>query len=304
MIHRWHILGAGAMGRLLACQLAAAGLDICLVTRAGPAATFSQALDDLSQRRQLTLARIGADNLRACDVAGLWVTTKANDALQAVLSVLPALAPDAPVILMHNGMGVREQLVANAPSLQPYSAITTAGAYLDQTYDGAEPLLVHAGRGITRVGGNRTDAPAWFSAVSREPTGMRWEADIDRALWDKLLINCAINPLTAIHRCRNGALGAEPALWKQVVALCGELTQVSIARGHVCNESDLLARTRQVIDATAANQSSMLRDVVEGRPTELDAITGFLLREARRLQVPCPLNSALYERLDGLQPSY
>ena len=304
MIQRWHILGAGAMGRLLACKLQQAGINTCLITRTGPATRFNQTLDDLSELRHIPLYRAGIATLKKSEIGGLWVTTKANDALGAVKGVAHLLSQDAPVILMHNGMGVLEQLADHAPALRPFSAITTEGAYLEKAEPGAEPRLVHAGRGRTRVGRGHDAPPIWFAPFSDSSIGMSWETDIDQALWEKLLINAAINPLTALNHCPNGALATDPALWDQVIGLCGELAAVSSARGYAYDANDLVAKTREVIVVTAANQSSMLRDVLEGRPTELESITGFLLREAQRLQVPCPRNTALYRRLDGLHLSH
>ena len=170
---------------------------------------------------------------------------------------------------------------------------TTEGAYLE---DG---VVVHAGLGDTVIGRQAEPAPAWFAAFEASEERFAWTADIDAALWKKLLINCAINPLTAVHRCRNGALAEDPALAAAVAGLCEELEAVSAARGYPQAAGVVHGWAMAVIRQTAANQSSMLQDVLSERETEIEYITGYLVREAQRLQVPCPRNEELLAQLDS-----
>ncbi len=289
MIKRWHILGAGAMGRLFACKLLDAGLEPALLLRSG-----ASRRETLRRRRgeredALTCEAIGVNALEDADIQGLLVTTKANDAVAAVHSCQAALAPQAPVILLNNGMGVLEALADTGLNL--LAGTTTEGAYLE---DG---ILVHAGQGETVFGQEDAPAPAWFTPFADSAERFSWTDQIDDALWKKLLINCAINPLTALHRCRNGALLDNPVLRAEMELLCEELAAVSAARGNARGASCALDWALSVVQRTAANQSSMLQDVLQGRETEIRYITGYLLAEARRLGVPCPHNERLYRSL-------
>ncbi len=287
------------MGTLLACKLQKQGLSPTLVVRSGGAGTRSVRLQRDTDLEDLSLLTIGLDALEPDSIDGLWVCTKATDTAAAVHVVQPALRASAPLILLHNGMGVREQLLTLTPSLHPFSAITTEGAYLQYAAENSAATLVHAGLGETRVGRNNEQAPDWFSALQTHPLRLRWDTEIYATQWQKLLINCAINPLTALHRCHNGALSADQSLAAEVSTLCQELAAVSEAKGIACTAPALEAQTRKVIADTAANQSSMLQDVLADRKTEIAAITGYLLQEAKRLQVPCPINAALYRQLDA-----
>jgi 2-dehydropantoate 2-reductase len=190
-------------------------------------------------------------------------------------------------------MGVLEQLSAQDPELNLLAGTTTEGAYID------DDTLVHAGLGDTLIGRQGQPAPGWFAPFADSAERISWTADIDDALWKKLLINCAINPLTAMHRCRNGSLLDNPALRAQVELLCEELAAVSAARGSARGASCALNWALAVIQRTADNQSSMLQDVLQGRETEIRYITGYLVSEARRLGVPCPRNAALLAQLDS-----
>lgn len=293
MITQWHILGAGAIGRLFACKLAHAGFDPVLVVRHGQPGSVEQVLRRQRVESRIRLATVGVTALGPASVKGMFVTTKANDAAAAVDSAAHTLAPGAPVILLHNGMGVREQLSASRPALNLLAGTTTEGAYLEGN------VLVHAGVGDTVIGRQGEAQPDWFAPLADSDERFSWTADIDNALWKKLLVNCAINPLTAIHRCPNGQLLEDPALRQALEQVCRELAAVSAARGNDAAAREVSDWAKQVIRQTATNQSSMLQDVINHRATEIDFITGFLLREADRLGVPCPHNASLLRELDS-----
>ena len=294
MIPRWHILGAGAMGRLMACKLKRLGLEPVLLTRRDTAPILRQRLDRNAEEALFELACQCVADVEPAGIQGLLVTTKANQAVGAVGTVAPALAADAPVILLHNGMGVLERLASDHPRLALYAGSSTEGAYLDGE------LLVHAGLGDTVVGRQGCPAPRWFAPFADSAERFRWDEDIDAELWRKLLINCAINPLTALYRCRNGSLLDIPTLRAEVELLCEELAAISAARGHRRGASCALDWALAVIQATAGNKSSMLQDVERGRETEIEYITGYLVREAERLGVPCPRNARLLAQVRAL----
>jgi 2-dehydropantoate 2-reductase len=193
-------------------------------------------------------------------------------------------------------MGFAETLRKRLPHLDLYSGTTTEGAYQLGPRE-----ICHAGRGQTRVGQAGTANPApWFTQWEIAVPDSLWDANIEQALWLKLAINCAINPLTAIHRCPNGELLDNPDLEQQVQQLCLEIEQVSSAAGLGETVRGLHSSVAEVIRGTAANRSSMLQDVLAGRPTEIDYITGYLLELASRHGVPTPHNTAILDKIRSL----
>ena len=112
-----------------------------------------------------------------------------------------------------------------------------------------------------------------------------------------MAVNCAINPLTALHGCANGELAQRPELARKVTALCNEITQVSYAAGFTSTAQSLPQTVTEVIKKTAANRSSMLQDVSAGRQTEIDYITGYLLRTAKDHGIVAPHNTEMFERI-------
>jgi 2-dehydropantoate 2-reductase len=118
--------------------------------------------------------------------------------------------------------------------------------------------------------------------------------------WEKLVINAIINPLTALSGETNGSLLTRQ---EEVEALCHELMPLLLREGFNLPEEAWVARVMDVATATAPNYSSMQQDLAAGRPTEIDYITGFILREAQPLGLHMPLLQQLYDAISHRSPA-
>lgn len=202
----------------------------------------------------------------------------------------PDGTPQTLVVTLQNGVGNREALAQALGDERVGQGVTSLGATL------LGPGRVrHAGQGVTVFG--RAPDPAGMAALAAlfDACGLPAELsdDLDALVWSKLAINAGINALTALLRVHNGALASTPqarALLEQAVA---EAVAVARARGVALREDEMQARALAVAQATGANRSSMLQDVLRGSPSEIATINGAVAREGRRLGVPTPLNDAL-----------
>ncbi len=287
----WHVLGAGAIGCLFATALQRAGCPTTLLLRQGYGA--APVTVTVEREGSASSAELPVSSPSDCGhISQLLVTTKAQDVCAAVLSVAHRLDSASQVLLLSNGMGFAEQLQAALPLPVYFFGTTTEGAYRASRWH-----IHHAGRGLTRVGRPGCALPpSWFEQWSQAIQPGHWDADIEHSLWLKFAINCAINPLTALHRCRNGEL-AGPAFAPQLAGLCEEIMQVSAAAGFGAVSADLPQQMAAVIRATADNRSSMLQDVLAGRGTEIEYISGHLLHLAARYGVAAPQNESLYRSI-------
>lgn len=289
----WHVLGAGAIGCLFATALQRSGLPVTLLLREHHGQVPVQVDDgDDHELRYFQTSRPGD----AGHIGHLLVTTKAYDVCTAVKSIAHRLDADSQVLLLANGLGYTDELRRALPHIDYFLGSTTEGAYR------LRPLHIHhAGRGYTRIGKPACITPPdWFDAWSRAVQPGSWDDDIQATLWLKLAINCAINPLTALHRCRNGEL-AKPPLAAQVLDLCEEIAPVCTAAGFPISCAALHDHVCEVIVATAANRSSMLQDALAGRPTECNYISGYLVAAARRHNIAVPRNEELLKRLTDIE---
>ncbi|TDV69986.1 ketopantoate reductase [Pseudomonas sp. LP_7_YM] len=224
----------------------------------------------------------------------LLVACKAYDAQSAVASVASRLTPGADVLLLQNGLGSQEAVAASLPDLFPpprcIFVSSTEGAFRDDDFS-----VVFAGQGANWLGeAHQGLAPVWLDELVAADIPHQWGPDILERLWRKLALNCAINPLTVLHGCRNGELQKRAA---EVTALCDELVAVLECCGQPKAAVGLHQQVDQVIRATAANYSSMHQDVAQGRRTEISYLLGYLCAAAARHGCQAPLLDQLRERL-------
>lgn len=104
-------------------------------------------------------------------------------------------------------------------------------------------------------------------------------ADMPRRLWEKLAVNAAINPTTALARVSNGALADGP-LRDVAHEAARETACVAREQEVTLHENDALAALDTVIETTATNTSSMLQDIERGTRTEIEAINGAVVERA------------------------
>lgn len=176
------------------------------------------------------------------------------------------------------------------PQARCISASSTEGAFRDGDW-----RVVFAGHGYTWLGDPAHPvAPFWLDDLSAAGIPHEWSADILTRLWRKLALNCAINPLTVLHHCKNGGLQAHHC---EVATLCAELTDLLERCGQPAAAEDLPTEVERVIQATAANYSSMYQDVANGRRTEISYLLGYACKVAQRHGLTVPHLEQLRQRL-------
>ncbi|WP_271271054.1 ketopantoate reductase family protein [Aliamphritea hakodatensis] len=296
----WHILGAGAIGLLWAAKFQRAGVNTTLLLR-NPAklAVYSGAFSIMEgqQVSQIPVPAEALHNPQGKPISHLLITTKSYDALAAFNSVRDRLTDNARVLLLHNGMGPQQTIAAQNPQLQVWAGSTTDGAYLNSAFE-----LIRAGHGQTRIGHLKApdDQSLSQQLTSCEPA-LSHSDNIHATLWQKLAINCAINPLTAIYRCRNGELASHAEYRAHMQVICHEAEQVAAALNIPLFDQPLIDQACLVAEQTADNYSSMYQDVMHGRRSEIDTITGYLCQQAEQLDIEVAENQRLLTQIINLQ---
>ena len=289
----WHILGAGSLGTLWATRLARAGLPVRLILRDAARLQAYQAAGGLTLVEQGQAQRypVPAETLdNDAPIERLLVACKAYDAEAAVAQVAHRLTPAAELILLQNGLGSQDAVAARVPQARCIFASSTEGAFRDGDW-----RAVFAGHGYTWLGdSSQPVAPIWLDDLDAAGIPHAWSVDILTRLWRKLALNCAINPLTVLHDCRNGGLQQHQC---EVATLCIELAQLLERCGQPAAAQDLQQEVERVILATAANYSSMYQDVANQRRTEISYLLGHACEVAARHQLVLPHLNQLQQRL-------
>ena len=289
----WHILGAGSLGTLWATRLARAGCPVQLILRdAQRLRSYQHAggltLIEQGRAQRYAIAAQTADHPQP--IQRLLLACKAYDAAAAVSQLAPRLAVGAEIVLLQNGLGSQEEVARCAPQARCIVASSTEGAFRQADFQ-----VVFAGHGHTWLGDPLdVQPPAWLEDLRQAGIAHDWSLDVLSRLWRKLALNCAINPLTVLHDCRNGGLLEHPA---QVACLCSELSELLHRCGHGTAAEDLHNDVLRVIHATAANYSSMHQDVRQHRRTEIAYLLGYACNAAERHQLQLPHLQDLYSRL-------
>ncbi len=290
----WHVLGAGSLGGLWAARLFRGGEPVRLILRDRTRLAQYRAGGGLhlTEGDTTSLYPLPAEAPEAGNpIRRLILACKSYDAEEAIASVAARLEPDAEILLLQNGLGSQDAVAARVPRARCLRASTTEGAFRETDFH-----VVAAGAGQTWIGDQLgTQAPPpWLDTLTALGFTLRWTDDIDARLWRKLAINCAINPLTVLHRCRNGELRQHAS---EVADLCSELAALLEAMGLAPAAQGLQQEVEAVIAATANNRSSMLQDVERGQRTEVSYLLGHALPIAQRLRLPVPQLEALHQRL-------
>jgi 2-dehydropantoate 2-reductase len=282
------VVGAGAIGGLLAAELIAAGHEVTLCAR--------RPIDRLVIRRErpldvrVTSVTAPADLARA-DWA--FVALKGPDLPGAAPWLEAATGPETVVVAVQNGVEHRENLTPYAhgapvlPALA-YTGVERVEAGIFKHFAGNK-LIVPAGPGADRFA---TLFDSTALDVEREP-------DFLTASWRKLLTNIPSNPITALTLGRMAVLDV-PSLRALTLGLLREAVEVGRAEGAALEREDA-ERTLAFYDALPRDGgTSMLYDRLAGRRLEHDLLTGAVVRAAGRHGLEVPLNQAILALLEGL----
>ncbi|WP_299015891.1 2-dehydropantoate 2-reductase [uncultured Photobacterium sp.] len=291
------IVGAGAIGRLWGCKLAQHH-QVHFWTRE-QTQDLTITLQPLEPKSELQTSQFPANQIEQLQHSEcILITVKAFQVKQALSDIRPYLAPGVPVVIMHNGMGSQESALTLLPG-NPILYATTAQA----AFRPAKQQINHTGTGQTWIGAlNMAGVQYEYLAklFDQHLPPCQWHHDINKPLWQKLAINCAINPLTAIHQCRNGEL-TKNEFKTLLKTVCNEVALVMTAEGYPTSGRELKQLADNVIKATAQNYSSMNQDICQQRPTEIDYITGYLIARAKAHQIGVPANTRLWQQIKQLE---
>ncbi|MCF4007969.1 ketopantoate reductase family protein [Rheinheimera sp. UJ63] len=284
----WTVVGQGAIGLLAACRWQQANTPVRLWLRQPKLLSVRfLALDHTEQQCHFQAA--------VSPIHALFLPVKAYAVTEALAQLQPHLTDNAQIVVSHNGMPDLAALRQFARAKQGIWFLTTSHGALRQ----AEQIR-HTGQGKSMLSPLNEAASAQrkavFTALNQALGPLTVTENIIAALWQKLAINAAINPLTAVLNCKNGALAAaehQPQLQQIVSEVCqlASLEQIDLPFAAT------FAQVQQVITATANNYSSMQQDHYHGRPTELSVITGFIVATAAKHQLAVPANQALWQAL-------
>lgn len=304
------IAGSGAMACLFAAHLSAAGYAVnmlgewtagleALQARGVILAGSSNHTGSAAETRYAVRASSDPKDFVGARLA--LVLVKSYQTQRTAQMLKSCLHKQGLALTLQNGLGNREILAEALGAQRVALGVTTVGATL------LEPGKVRSGgEGITTLGDHDRLAPL-VEALTCADFAVQQDPDPDALLWGKLVVNAAINPLTALLNVPNGELLKRPTARLLMASLARETAAVAMAQGLRSSPSwtarfpDPVAEVEHVAERTARNRSSMLQDIGRGRRTEIDAISGAIARAGEQADQPAPLNHAMYMLVKAME---
>ena len=294
------ILGTGAMACFVASRLCDSADVLLIGSWRDQIATIERDglwVEQLDGEETHHRPKITAELERVTGADLLLFLVKSYQTEEVVARSQKWVSAETRIITLQNGLGNWERLVA----VWGAERVTAGVATLGVTGRGLGRVR-HAGRGEVVIGRFVREDEILNAFVARGGSAdfpLRLAGDVRALLWGKVAINAAINPLTAFYGVKNGALLDQESWREGMRETAREVQRVAEAQGIALPFADAGLQAEEVARKTADNFSSMLQDRMKGRPLELEAICGEVVRAGARWHVPTPYNAQWYHLLSA-----
>lgn len=285
------VVGPGALGCLYAGRLVRAGFRVHLI--------------DYKQERINRLSKNGIEIVEGNKAERYHVHVTGHiPTMQDLIIILVksystvnlTLPPDTPVLTLQNGLGNVETLCKKTGAEHVLAGITTEASTLIE-----EGKVLHIASGTTIFG-------SWTTASVKEPKEILEKAGFQveitnspsQVIWEKTAINAGINPLTAILNVPNGMLLKIREARELLRELVIEASKVAGTEGYRFSRS-LVEVAEEICEKTADNISSMLQDIRAGKRTEIEAISGEIVRRGTSAFLTTPRTKVVYQLIRSME---
>ena len=297
------VMGTGSIGSYFGGMLALAGNQVTLIARGeNLAAIRSDGLRIQTDERLLTIP--SGDDLSAnddpaavgpVDLALLTVKTYQNDV--AVPAMLPLLGPDTTVLCLQNGVGSYQA----AAEVLGKERVLPGAAYIEAARLG--PGMVRQSGSVVRIAFGEADGSdsqrgrTVQAALADAGINAQFSQDIRQILWTKFLFIATMAGVTSLSRETMAEIMPRPE-WRQVIVNCMREIEAVARASQVALAPDIVETTVGYIEGDLEDMhASMHADIMAGRPLELEALTGAVVRAGRSAGVPTPINDVIYAAL-------
>lgn len=283
------VMGAGAVGCYFGGMLARAGHEVTLVAR-------PQHVEAIRERGLRMETRTFDEQVKVRAATGpeaapgpdlVLFCVKSMDTESAGRQLKPFLRPDTLVLCLQNGVDNAERL----RTVLPEHEVAASVVYVATEMAGPGHLK-HHGRGELVIEPSRaSERVAQALAAAGVPTEI--SDNVRGALWLKLILNCAYNPISAIAQRPYGENVRGEGIWDVMRDVVDECLAVARADG-VRVAGDAHAAARKLVESMPSQYSSTAQDLARGKPTEIDFLNGYVVRRGDALGIPTPANRVLW----------
>jgi len=313
------VLGVGSIGSLIAGRLALCpDVELCIVARGEQAIHLKEAglllespfpeecewhVTPDSWTVCSKLDEIPLDWIRSADYA--IICGKSQDTEKLAIFADKMLSPEGLCISLQNGIGNEELLAELLGEERVLGSSTTHGSIRISSghtrWAGRGEIML----GIMPDSGLSTDdhrIDNLLECLDEADLSPKFVENIVSELWTKLILNVAINPITAICGISNGKIKSNELLFHASCSAMYEAAMVARSIGiELPDDEKLFTKLSKLIDATSDNESSMLQDIKSGKTTEIRSLCGEIEKCAELNGIQTPINSNLIALISGIE---
>ncbi len=294
------VMGAGSIGGYFGGMLAQGGHQVTLIARgAHRQAIENHGLKIITDDREFMVRCATTDNPNSVGPVELvLLTVKTYHNAQAVPAMLPLIDGDTSVLCLQNGIDSYQEVAQAVAPVVRSKKVLPGAAYIEASLAG--PGIVRRSGKVVRIvfgelDGSDSDRGQLISqALEQSGIPAQFTQDIQQTLWTKFLFIATMAGVTTLSRETMAQLMPRPESRQAIIDCMREIEGVARALGVNLAE-DVVSSTISYIEGSLEQMhASMHADVVAGRPLELEALNGAVVRAGRVAQVPTPVNNLIY----------
>jgi len=294
------IFGAGGIGGYLGGRLSQAGEEVVLIARGEHLQAIRDhglRVDSIKGDFVATPALATPNPTEAGPVDAVILGVKAWQVLDAAKAMRPMIGPETFVVPMQNGVEATGQL---ASVLGEKAVVVGLGGLV--SYIVGPGHILHAGGEPYVSFGESDDSTSertqrLLQAFLNAGVNADIPSNIHAALWSKLALMAANSGMGAITRVPSGQWRGLPGSWEMAQQIVKEVLAVAAGKGIEMPNDAFTSVKAKLEGSPPGGTSSMQRDLMDGRPSELEVQNGGVVRLGLEAGVPTPVNSFIYHSL-------
>ncbi|MBR4343238.1 MAG: 2-dehydropantoate 2-reductase [Lachnospiraceae bacterium] len=302
------VLGAGAMGSMLGAYLQLGGADVTLLVRRKELAekfavpgivmrSYTGADGEKTETEPMPMKAV-TDCSGLPEMDAVLVMVKGIDTETALEGAASIIGKDTKIITLQNGIGNTDIIAKTVPTENIYygcvnmSAIMTAPAVLDTGLFGDVNVAFGA---VVKEEAQRKYGEELAGIFNAGGLKAAYMDDIDTEVWNKLLVNIAVNAGCGLVRLRGGEAGADQEFVMLAVDMVKEAIAVGMAMGVKLDINHFMTHVLPSARKTSSlHYPSMAQDMLMKKvPTEIDFINGAIERLGKKVGIPTPINQTV-----------
>lgn len=289
------VVGPGGVGAYFGGMLARAGAAVTMLGRPGRQSPHLAAIERHGLRLDTVTfdERVPVDTATNPDVVAaaelVLFCVKTTDTDEAARTIAPHVSKAAVIVDLQNGIDNPERM--RRSGLDPVVAVVYVAAAVE-----TPGAVKHRGRGDLVIGHQSRAmevgrVAGWFE---RAGVSCRVSENIEQELWFKLIVNSMTNAISALTGVSYDALATCEPTWQIAGDVAREGVAVARAAGQDFDQRTIIQRGLEVCRSVGPATSSTQQDIARGRPTEIDALNGFIARRGAELGIDTPINRVLW----------